>query len=100
MKETGPGGVQDRCVKHARARLWYARKTKSSGHNSMPDFVFAKCSRLRRRKAQFFVEFKATGVEAEALQLEEHRLMREAGLEVYVFDDVEAFKQFLASKEP
>lgn len=98
MRETGKGGVQDRCVKHARAHLWLARKTKSPGHNSMPDFLFAK--RRHGRKASFYVEFKATDKDAEPLQLEEHHLMREAGLTVCVINDVEVFKFLLASLEP
>lgn len=98
MRETGKGGVQDRCVKHARRRMWYVRKTKSPSHNGLPDDFFAK--QRHGRKAAFFVEFKATGKFADPLQIVEHNLMREAGLTVFVIDDPEKFKQLLALMEP
>lgn len=98
MRETGKGGVQDRCVNHARRRMWYVRKTKSPSHNGLPDDFFAK--QRHGRKVAFFVEFKATGEVPTALQIEEHRLMREAGLTVCVIDDVDEFKVLLATLEP
>lgn len=107
MKETGKGGVQNRCVKYARRHLWWARKFKAPGNNAVPDFVFAK-RRVHKiaegitgyRKNMFFVEFKATGKEPNALQDEEHKEMRAAGLTVYHIDDVEEFKKLLALMEP
>lgn len=105
MREIGKGGVQDRCVKYARNRGWYARKFKSPANNAVPDFLFAKrrlhlAGVVREVKRTIFVEFKATGKKPTPLQLEEHAEMRAAGLAVSVIDSVEAFASLLSYLEP
>lgn len=77
----------------ARAAGWYVRKYKSPGNRSAPDDLFAKHGCI------FFVEFKAPGKEPTEKQLEEHALMRAAGLRVYVCDNRALFAQILAAEE-
>lgn len=101
MRETGKGGVQDRCVKYARDQGWYARKFKSPANKAVPDFLFAKrVSHIKDgivsdKRLSFFVEFKAPGKKPTPLQLEEHAEMRAAGLVVCVIDNVEVFVSLL-----
>jgi hypothetical protein len=78
------GKVKDR----ARDIGFWVRKFVSPGHKSSPDDIFVehKNGKIVR---WFFIEFKATG-EAETLaQHDCHVEMREAGMTVYVVDNVE-----------
>ena len=93
QRETGKGGVQDKCVAHARGQGWLARRFKAPMRNGGVDYIFAKAGRV------LFVEFKAPGKEPTPLQAEEHAKLREAGLTVSVHDDVERFKKMLAFEE-
>lgn len=93
QRETGKGGVQDRCVTHARGQGWLARKFKSPMRNGGTDYIFGKAGRV------IFVEFKAPGKEPTELQAEEHGKLREAGLTVYWFDNVDEFKRVLKYEE-
>ena len=68
---------------------WWHRKFTSPGNRSVPDRVFGRRGRV------FWVEFKATGKKPPALQLEEHRKMRSAGLTVYWTDCREGFAYIL-----
>jgi hypothetical protein len=70
-----------------RDRGWWVRKFKSPGNRSVPDDVMAKASRV------IWVEFKRPGNKPTEKQAEQMKLMRAAGLEVYWFDNLEAFKQ-------
>lgn len=77
----------------ARKHGWWVRKFKSPGNNAVPDDVFGKWGKI------FFVEFKATGAKATALQLDEHEEMRKQYLEVYVCDSRERFAEILQAVE-
>jgi hypothetical protein len=78
--------VQARCVAHARSLGWWARKFSSPSQRAVPDYIFGKAG------CTVFVEFKAPGKQPTENQLDEHRLMHNAGLMVHVIDDVLAFK--------
>lgn len=69
----------------ARNLHYYVRKFKTPARRSAPDDIFAKHGRV------FFVEFKATGDVPSDLQKHEHKVMRAAGLTVYVCDSKEGF---------
>lgn len=96
------GVLEKKSKARARRDGWYARKYTSPQHRSSPDDIFAKNGRV------FFVEFKRTGESPTELQAEEHRVMRAAGLAVYVCDSYSgeekhakhlAFTEILAMEE-
>jgi hypothetical protein len=92
-RETGKGGVQDKCVTHARGQGWWARKFSSPMRSGGTDYILAKAGRV------IFPEFKAPGEGPTELQAEEHAKMRAAGLTVWVIDDVAKFKSMLAFED-
>lgn len=92
-RETGKGGVQEKCVAHARGQDWLARKFAYPRRKGGTDYIFMKAGRV------IFVEFKAPGKKPTELQAEEHAKLREAGCTVYVIDDVGKFKTMLAFEE-
>lgn len=86
--------VQNPSVEMARRAGWWARKFSATpGRTAVPDYIFGKDSRI------FFTEFKKPGGVATKLQIEEHNLMRAAGLTVYVCDTREKFAQILKIEE-
>ena len=85
--------IESRCKAKARKAGWWVRKFFSPKRTAVPDDIFAKEGTV------FFVEFKAPGKTATEKQREEHKLMRKAGLVVYVCDDIEAFDGILDAEE-
>ena len=85
--------IENPSKKKARAAGWWVRKFKAPKMSSEPDDIFAKNGRV------FFVEFKAPGKKATEKQLKAHKEMREAGLTVYVCDNLELFDEILAIEE-
>lgn len=73
----------------AREVGWWVRKFTSPGNRSAPDDIFAMIGRV------FWVEFKALGKKPTPLQEEEHKVMREHGLTVYVCDSKADFLHIL-----
>lgn len=69
----------------ARNLGWYVRKFKTPARRSAPDDIFAKHGRV------YFIEFKATGDVPSDLQAHEHKVMRAAGLTVYIVDSKQGF---------
>lgn len=92
-RETGKGGVQEKCVAHARYQGWLARKFKAPMRNGGVDYIFVKAGRV------IFVEFKAPGKKPTDLQADEHKALRKAGCQVYVIDNVDLFKSMLRFEE-
>lgn len=97
QKEIGSTGVQNKCVEWARDNGWWARKFASPGNRSVPDCLFAK--RTGQGSLKLAVEFKRPGKDPTEKQIEQHKLMRAAGWDVYVIDDVEEFKALFRSFE-
>ena len=89
MKE---GDIEHWSVSKARRANYWVRKFTSPARRSAPDDIFAQNGRV------FFVEFKATGKKPSDLQEHEHKLMREAGLTVYVCDSRELFDEILEAE--
>lgn len=73
-------GVEIPVVRRAEAAGWFVRKVSWIGRKSAPDRVFAKSGRT------VWIEFKRPGETPTLLQLEEHKRMRLAGMEVHVCD--------------
>lgn len=69
-------------VRRAEAAGWFVRKVQWVGRVGAPDRVFAKEQRI------VWIEFKDTGQKPRLSQLQEHKRMREAGMEVHVCDTV------------
>jgi hypothetical protein len=46
QRETGKGGVQDRCVTHASGQGWLARKFHAPMRNGGTDYIFGKAGRV------------------------------------------------------
>lgn len=86
--------IQGPSVKKARSKGWWARKFSSApGNTAVPDYIFAKNGTV------FFVEFKRPGGKPTPKQLDEHKVMRAAGLWVYVIDTREKFDDLLYAQE-
>jgi len=85
--------VEGWCVGWARRRGWYVRKYASPGKRSAPDRIFAKNGLV------IFVEFKRKGQKPTDKQLDEHKVMRAAGLTVLVFDNRDDFVAYFESIE-
>lgn len=81
--------VQSQCVDWARARGYWARKFSSMTQRSVPDYLFAKMTDVR---IKFAVEFKKPGGTSTPAQLDEQRVMVEAGWLVFECSDFEKFK--------
>lgn len=104
--------LQERCVRWARERGYWARKFSSISQRSVPDYLFAKeftgFERMDIRDCgltiKFFTEFKRPGTKPKLIekyfvivmsteaQYEEQLAMREAGWDGFENDDFEAFK--------
>lgn len=79
--------IETACKRWAQGDGWWCAKFKSPGKRAAPDDEFIKHGR------HVFVEFKAEGEKATENQEIYHAEMRAAGAEVYVIDDVDAFKR-------
>lgn len=84
--------IQKTCVDWARANGWWARKFSSPANRSVPDYLFAK------NEGKIAVEFKAPGKVPTDAQAEEIKLMRAAGWDVYVIDDIDKFKSIVTAR--
>ena len=73
--------------RYAVLRRWVRVKIKLSDPTGFPDHFFARNGEIR------LVEFKRPGETPNEQQLKRHRELREAGVQVYVFDDLEEFKK-------
>ena len=82
--------LEGRCIKLAEADGWFARKTAWRGRRGCPDDVFAKNHRT------VWVEFKRPkqGV-LSRLQVREIMRMKAAGMEVWVVDSTNQFRDIL-----
>lgn len=72
--------VETKWCKVARHYGWKAYKFSSPGNSSVPDRMFIRDGFV------FFIEFKRPGNTATDNQLEEHKLLREEGMLVWVID--------------
>lgn len=77
--------IERRVKRYARDLGYWVRKFKSPGKRDAPDDIF----KHPNSSVVFFIEFKAFGKEPTSSQLEEHAVMRAAGLTVYVVDNFE-----------
>jgi hypothetical protein len=75
---------------YARDNGFWVRKFVSKAHRSVPDDVLAK-----KGVPAFFIEFKRKGEKPTKAQQDEHKEMREAGLAVYVIDNVKDGKALI-----
>lgn len=73
---------------YARKRGWLCEKVISLSRRGWPDRFFARAGRI------VLCELKAPGEEPTAQQLKRHRELREKGVEVVWFDNLEAAKAF------
>lgn len=67
---------------YGRETGWWVRKFSSPGHRGVPDDIFIKEGRV------VFIEFKSNQGHLSRLQQVEIELLREAGAEVYVVDNI------------
>lgn len=81
--------IEKRVNDYATRLGYWQRKFTSPTRRGAPDRIYAIYGRV------FFVEFKATGQRPTRLQELEHKKIREAGLTVYVCDNVEDAKAIL-----
>jgi hypothetical protein len=75
--------IEDTVVARAIRSGWFVRKVAWLGRKDAPDRVFAKGGRT------VWIEFKAPGEVPRASQTHEHRLMKDAGMEVHVVSSID-----------
>jgi hypothetical protein len=75
--------IEDTVVARAVRAGWFVRKVAWLGRKDAPDRVFAKDGRT------VWIEFKAPGEVPRLSQAHEHRLMKDAGMEVHVVSSIE-----------
>ena len=85
--------VENKVCRMARMRGWTVLKFVSPGMRGMPDRL------MLRHGAAVFIEFKAPGRKPTALQRNAHDLLRDAGMTIYVVDDVDKGMFFLSAWE-
>lgn len=77
-------------VRRAERGGWFVRKLGWIGRTGAPDRFFAKktkrCPSCGRSSRIVLIEFKDTDEEPTLNQIEEHKELRDAGVEVYVCD--------------
>lgn len=71
-------------VRRAERAGFFVRKVNWQGRRNAPDRVFS-----RRDRGTVWIEFKAPNEPARFGQVEEHKEMREAGMEVHVCDNID-----------
>ena len=76
--------VESPVVTRAENAGYYVRKVQWVGIKGAPDRLFA-----REDRGAVYIEFKAPGESPRTRQKNEHKAMREAGIEVHVCDDIE-----------
>lgn len=81
--------IETTCCNLAERADWFCRKVQWPGRRGAADRFFAKDGRV------LFVEFKDPDGELHALQTREIDRMHKAGVEVYVIDNVFAFKRLM-----
>lgn len=82
--------IQSACVTWARSRGFWCRKFSSPANRSVPDYLMAW------RTEKFFVEFKAPGKVATPNQLDEQKLMVNAGWDgMQECDSIQQFKDWV-----
>lgn len=79
--------VERPACEYAERRGWIAEKVVSASRKSWPDRFFARRGVIR------LVEFKRPGEEPNPQQAKRHRELRNAGVDVRVYDNLEAFKK-------
>ncbi len=85
--------IEKSVCSYARQLGWLEYKWSSPGNNGVPDRMFFRNGFI------FFIEFKATGKDARKLQKAIHRLIRKAGFQVYVINDIEKGEKLFDSFE-
>lgn len=77
--------IEEKVGAFALKRGWkFQRKLRWIGRHSAPDRIYARRGRV------IFVEYKQFGKKPRPAQAREIKRMREAGMDVYVIDSVEA----------
>ena len=74
--------VEDAVIDYAEGYGFFRRKIKWIGRRAAPDNIFAKNGII------FFIEFKKPGKDLRLDQKREVKRMRDAGIKVYVIDDI------------
>lgn len=76
--------IEEPVVKRAERAGYFVRKVKWQGRRNAPDRVFSRADR-----GTVWIEFKDKGETPTFGQRQEHKKMREAGMEVHVCDNID-----------
>lgn len=87
MRKVRERVIEKHCKAWAKRRGWWVAKFKTPGNRSRPDDVFVLQGRV------VFWEMKAEGEKPTELQLECHKEMRAAGMDVRWTDNFEKFER-------
>lgn len=80
--------VQGPAIEYAKSRGWFIEAIQSKSRKGFPDTFAA------RKKRIVLCEFKRPGEEPNAQQRLRHQQLRDAGVEVVWFDNLEDAKEF------
>ena len=88
-KELRESEIEHKVVAYAVKKGWLTRKLCAISHRGMPDRI------LMKKGCVMFIEFKAPSREPTKRQEREHAVIRGAGHQVYVIDDIEEGKHII-----
>lgn len=86
--------VENPVVVRAERAGFFVRKVAWVGRRNAPDRLFA-----RKDRGSVYIEFKAKGEKPRKSQLNEHKAMRNAGIEVHVCDNIDDAMRILGLRE-
>jgi|TARA_R110000822_G_scaffold118946_8_gene251813 hypothetical protein len=86
---TDESSIEKIVCEYAEAHDWLVYKFSAPGQRGVPDRIFIK------KGVTFFIEFKATGKNANKLQQYIHKKLKLHGVNVFVVDNVVQGKKYI-----
>ncbi len=86
--------IEEKVCTYAKEKGFLVYKFTSPARAAVPDRMFVRSGRV------FFVEFKRSGQKPTPPQEREHKRLRDAGITVYVIDNVEDGKRMIDAENP
>lgn len=82
--------IELKAVDYAQSKSILLKKCSIPGERNWPDRIG-----LCQNNHTFFIEFKRPGEEARKSQLQNHRMLKRLGYQVYICDNIETAKEII-----
>jgi hypothetical protein len=86
--------IEEKVCDYAKSQGWLVYKFTSPARHAVPDRLLLRNGRV------IFIEFKRGGEKPSPPQEREHKRLRDAGITVYVIDNVEDGKRMIDAENP